>query len=189
MGKILEVLTIPDERLRNVAEPVEKIDNSIISILDDMKVTLPAADAMALAATQVNIAKRLVVVDLGYIRAFDQDQGKTYEELKLHSDVVYLINPKITLRSKEKMAMNEGCVSVPGSCAEVERTRKITYEYMDINGKVHKVEASGIESACIQHELDHLDGVLYIDHLSQEERNQVIEAVLVHRQQLGKLVT
>ncbi len=153
---LLEILHYPDPRLRNVAEPVVDFDNEIKSLVSDMFETMYAAPGIGLAATQVNVHKRILVADVSEGR----DKG------------ICLINPKIIeLAGKEQM--EEGCLSVPGVFELVERADSIKVAAFDRDGKAITVEAGGLLAVCIQHEIDHLDGKLFVDYLSQLKRSRI----------------
>ena len=184
MAKVLQVLTIPDSRLRQVAVEVDEVNVDIATTLGDMEETMFAYDGVGLAAVQVNILKRLIVINLGYIRAYDDGKIDKDTDISQYSKTECFINPVITWQSSETREMSEGCLSVPGSYSSVKRPEKIKYEYTDIMGRRQVCEAQGLEAACVQHEIDHLNGVLYIDHLEGAERDRVIEAVEDFKQQV-----
>lgn len=153
---LLDILHFPDPRLRNIAQPVEEITNEIKTLVDDMFETMYAAPGIGLAATQVNVHKRILVADVS----------------ETHSEPICLINPKIAeLTGTEQM--EEGCLSVPGVFELVERADAIKVEALDRNGKGITLEANGLLAVCIQHEIDHLDGKLFVDYLSQLKRNRI----------------
>ena len=152
---ILKVLKAPDPQLKIVAKPVKNITDDIRRILDDMLETMYADDGMGLAATQVGIHKRLVVMDLN---AGIEDLEPAPQKL---------INPEILWVSEETSVYKEGCLSVPEQRAEVTRPARVKIRYLDENGQSYEVEADSIFATCIQHEIDHLNGILYIDHLSR----------------------
>ena len=156
---ILEVLTWPDPKLREVAQPVGVVDDSMHTFVRDLFDTMYAEGGVGLAATQVGVARRVVVVDCG-------------EETP---SPIALINADIIAREGTIM-WQEGCLSVPGVTAEVERAEKITVTYLDETGDRKTLQAEGLLSVCIQHELDHLDGQLYIDRLAELERKATLIA-------------
>lgn len=153
---ILEVLRFPDERLRTVAQPVEKIDDEIRSLVKDMFETMREENGIGLAATQVNVHKRVVVMDVS------EDQGKPR----------VFINPQIT-QMDGKTISEEGCLSVPNNYAKVERAEHIVVQAQDENGEDFTLEADGLLAICIQHELDHLKGKLFVDYLSPLKRQRI----------------
>lgn len=153
---LLEVLHFPDERLRTVAQPVDKITADIKQIAADMIETMYDEEGVGLAATQVNIHQRIVVIDV----SAERDQP------------LALINPTI-LDSSGVEVSEEGCLSVPDTNAEVERAEFVTLQYQDLDGETHTVEADGLFAVCIQHELDHLKGKLFIDYLSPFKQKRI----------------
>jgi peptide deformylase len=156
-----QILTLPDPALRKVADPVGKIDEDIKKLAKDMLETMYAAPGVGLAATQVGEMKRLVVMDLA---AEGEEPAPKV-----------MINPEITKVSEDTQTTEEGCLSIPELYYEVERPAEVTVRYTDLEGKVHEEEAKERYAVCVQHELDHLDGVLYIDYLSRLKRDRVIK--------------
>lgn len=146
---LLNVLHFPDKRLRTKASPVEEVNEGIKIILDDMLETMYDAPGIGLAATQVDIHKQLVVIDLSE----EKDQP------------LFLINPVITHKEGEEVS-EEGCLSVPAYYAEVKRAESVTLKFLNREGKEVEIEADGLLAVCIQHELDHLQGKLFVDYLS-----------------------
>jgi peptide deformylase len=153
---ILDILHFPDPRLRNKAKPVAQVDDSIRRLLDDMLETMYQAPGIGLAATQVNVAKRVVVIDLS-------------EE---KDDPLCLINPEILDRDGVEQ-MEEGCLSVPGVFEQVTRADHIRVRALDRQGNPFEMEADGLLAVCIQHELDHLEGKLFVDYLSSLKRQRI----------------
>lgn len=153
---ILSVLRFPDERLRNVAKRVEKIDAEIKQLVKDMFETMRDENGIGLAATQVNVHKRVVVMDVSE----NQDTPRVF------------INPEIT-QMDGKTISEEGCLSVPNNYAKVERAEQIVVVAQDENGEEYTLEADGLLAICIQHELDHLKGKLFVDYLSPLKRQRI----------------
>lgn len=152
----LNILHFPDPRLRNVAQPVEQVDDDVRQLVDDMFETMYAAPGIGLAATQVNVARRIVVIDIS-------------EE---KNQPLCLINPElIELEGVEEM--EEGCLSVPGVFERVQRAERIRVTALDRDGKSYEMDADGLLAVCIQHEIDHLDGKLFVDYLSQLKRTRI----------------
>lgn len=154
------ILTAPDPRLKAVSAPVEKVDAELRRLVDDMIETMYDADGIGLAAIQIGAPKRIIVMDL------DQKDGKK-------NPLVY-INPKILWASDERATFEEGCLSVPDIWEEVERPAKIKAEHLDRDGKRVELDAEGLFATCLQHEMDHLEGVLFIDHLSRLKRSMAL---------------
>jgi len=158
---IRTILTAPDPRLKAVSKDVETVDSAIRTLVDDMADSMYAADGIGLAAVQIGVALRVLVIDL------DQKEGK--------KNPVAYINPKIVWASDELATFEEGCLSVPEIWDDVERPARIKAEYLDRDGKKQLLEADGLLATCLQHEMDHLNGVLFIDHLSRLKRSMAIK--------------
>lgn len=155
------ILLLPDPRLRAVADPVDKIDNEVRTLARDMLDTMYDAPGIGLAAPQVGALKRVVVMDLA-----KEDEPKA---------PIVMINPEIVKFSEETVTTEEGCLSIPELYYDVERPAEVTVRYTDLDGKTHKTSATERFAICVQHELDHLDGVLYIDYLSRLKRDRVLK--------------
>ena len=158
---VREILKLPDKRLRLRSELVKRVDASIHALVDDMFETMYAAPGIGLAAIQVGVPKRVVVMDLS-------------KKEDAHKPQVF-INPEITWASDEKSTHEEGCLSIPEFYEEVERPTEIKVKYLDLDGKTQEVEAKGLFATCLQHEIDHTNGVLFIDYLSKLKRDRVIK--------------
>jgi peptide deformylase len=158
---IRPILIAPDPRLKAVSTPVAKVDAEIRKLAEDMADSMYAAEGIGLAAVQIGVAKRVIVMDL------DQKDGK--------KDWRVFINPKITWASEEMATFEEGCLSVPEIWDDVERPARIKAEYLDLNGKKVEIEADGMLATCLQHEMDHLEGVLFIDHFSRLKRSMALK--------------
>jgi peptide deformylase len=156
-----EILILPDERLRRVADPIEAVDDSIKQLARDMLDTMYDAPGIGLAGPQIGEMKRIVVMDL----------AKEGEK----PDPIVMINPEILSYSEETAVSEEGCLSIPEIYYEVERPAEVTVRYTDLDGKTVERAAKERLATCIQHELDHLDGVLYIDYLSRLKRDRVLK--------------
>ena len=155
------ILTAPDPRLQAISTDVEKVDAEIRKLVEDMAESMYAADGIGLAAVQIGVPKRVIVIDL------DQKEGKKNPRA--------FINPKILWASEEMAVFEEGCLSVPEIWDDVERPARIKAEYLDLDGKKVELEADGMLATCLQHEMDHLNGVLFIDHLSRLKRSMAIK--------------
>ena len=154
------ILTAPDPRLQAVSLDVEAVTDEIRRLADDMADSMYAAEGIGLAAIQIGVAKRILVIDL------DQKEGK--------KNPVAYINPKIVWASDETAVFEEGCLSVPEIWDDVERPARIRCEYLDRDGKAQVLEADGLLATCLQHEMDHLNGVLFIDHLSRLKKSMAV---------------
>ena len=159
---LLTILTHPDPRLTTVAKPVAKIDQRIKTLVDDMLETMYHANGVGLAATQINVHERVVVIDVSEAR----DQA------------LVLINPEITWFSPEKQKNDEGCLSVPDIYDGVERSIEVHAQALDQHGQLQKYQADGLLAICIQHELDHLLGKVFVDYLSPLKRNRITSKLL-----------
>ena len=158
---IRPLVTLPDPRLRLKSEPVDKITDEVRNLAADMLETMYDAPGVGLAAIQIGVPKRVVVMDT----------AKKDEERR----PVVLLNPEITWASEETSTYEEGCLSIPEYYEEVERPARVRFRYTDLDGEAVEIEAEGIVATCVQHELDHLDGVLFIDHLSKLKRARVVK--------------
>jgi peptide deformylase len=156
---VREIIKLPDKRLRLVSEPVKRIDASLRKLVEDMFETLYAAPGIGLAGIQVGVAKRVIIMDLS-----KKDDTRKPE---------VFINPEITWASEEKSSYEEGCLSIPEYYEEVERPAVVKVKYLDLEGKAREVEASGLLATCLQHEIDHLNGILFIDHISKLKRDRI----------------
>ena len=154
---LLTILRYPDHRLHTVAKPVTAVDARLQTFVDDMLQTMYASDGIGLAATQVNVHERLIVIDVS------EERDKP----------LVLINPEITWASDEKKINDEGCLSVPGIYDGVERAVAVKVQALDLNGKLQTHEADGLLSVCIQHEMDHLMGKVFVEYLSPLKRNRI----------------
>jgi peptide deformylase len=153
---LLDILTFPDARLRRTAEPVERVDDQTRSLIDDMFETMYAAPGIGLAATQVNVQRRVIVIDVS------ED----------HSQPLCLVNPEILERTGIE-EMDEGCLSVPGFFETVQRADRVRVRALDRDGETFELDADGLLAVCIQHEIDHLDGRLFVDHISSLKRQRI----------------
>jgi peptide deformylase len=165
---LLQILEFPDPRLRTRAQPVTQVDASLRKLVDDMFETMYSAPGIGLAATQVNVAKRLLVIDISDRR----DQP------------LVLINPDVVAREGVEET-EEGCLSVPGVFDKVTRAEKILLRALDRDGKQFELEADGLLAVCIQHEIDHLDGKLFVDYLSELKRTRIRKKLEKERKDRG----
>ncbi|MET0365126.1 MAG: peptide deformylase [Sphingobium sp.] len=165
---ILPILEAPDPRLRTISSPVEEIDDDLQRLIDDMFETMYDAPGIGLAAIQVGVPKRLLVIDL-------QEPASEEEDAPAVKKPMVFINPRILEGSGEVSVYNEGCLSVPEQFAEVERPASVRASWMDREGRIHEETLEGLLATCLQHEMDHLEGVLFIDHLSRLKRDMVLK--------------
>jgi len=169
-----KILTEPDPILRKKCEPLEKVDTETKKLMDDMLETMYAAPGIGLAAIQVGILKRLVVIDI----------SKGEEEKK----PIFLINPQIIHQSKKTSIYEEGCLSLPGQFAEIERPAECTLKYIDYNGKEKELKADGLLATCVQHEVDHLNGILFIDYLSKLKKDMIIKKLVKQKKGIERVI-
>jgi|SRR5580704_6366698 peptide deformylase len=156
-----DIIILPDKRLRLVSEPAKKIDPELRLLVEDMFETMYEAPGIGLAAIQIGVPKRVIVMDLA-----KKDEPK---------EPRVIINPQLLWRSEERRIYEEGCLSIPEFYEEVERPAMVRVKFLDVTGAEQELEASGLLATCLQHEIDHLDGVLFIDHISKLKRDRVIK--------------
>jgi peptide deformylase len=162
---LLTIIEAPDPRLRVISQPVEAVDDDLRTLIADMFETMYAAPGIGLAAVQVGVPKRVLVIDL---------QEEEDAEGKPSRDPRVFINPEIVDPAEEWSVYNEGCLSVPDQYAEVERPVSCRARWMDLDGKQHDERIEGMLATCLQHEMDHLEGILFIDHLSRLKRDMIL---------------
>ena len=166
----IPIITIPDPVLRKVAAPVTEVTDGVRQLLTDMAETMYDAPGIGLAAPQINVSERLIVMDCG--------KDETPELFKM-------INPEIISRSDEFAVLEEGCLSIPDQTADVERPAIVEVKYTDIAGWEQRLTCEGLLAACVQHEVDHLDGVLFIDHISRLKRDMIVRRFMKEMRQSG----
>ncbi len=169
-----KIITEPDPILRRKSDNIENIDNQTRKLLDDMLETMYAAPGIGLAAVQIGILKRVIVIDVS-----KKDEKR---------NPLFLINPLITFKSNETSAYEEGCLSLPGHFAEIQRPAKCEVDYFDYHGKKKHIKAEGLLSTCIQHEVDHLNGILFIDYLSKLKKDIIIKKLIKRKKDKDKIV-
>ena len=169
-----KILIIPDPILRKKSDKVTSIDKSIKQLMNDMLQIMYDAPGIGLAAIQIGIPKRVVVMDLS-----------KNEEKK---NPMFFVNPEITWKSDSKSSYEEGCLSIPNQFAKIERSEKCNVKYLDYDGNEKKIEASGLLSTCIQHEIDHLNGILFIDYLSKLKKDNIIKKVSKNQKEIERVV-
>lgn len=176
--KILPLVIAPDPLLKQVSKPVEKVDDALRSFMDDMLQTMYAEAGLGLAAVQVGVLKRILVMDVDYDT---DDHGHHHHDHHGCSGVhvkntnpLFLVNPEIIEKSADLSSYNEGCLSFPGARAEVIRPTEVTVKFLDYNGKEQIMDMSGILATCVQHEIDHLNGIVFVDHISKLKRDMVL---------------
>jgi peptide deformylase len=158
---VRDILILPDKQLRLISKKVEKVTAEVRKLADDMLETMYEAPGIGLAAIQIGVPQRLITMDLA------KKEGPP--------NPLVFINPEVVWSSEEKSTYEEGCLSIPEYYEEVERPAKVRVRFTDLDGKVHEEEAEGLFATCIQHEIDHLNGVLFVDHLSKLKRDRVLK--------------
>ena len=158
---IKTILTEPNKFLRQISEPVEKVEELERELMNDMLETMYAANGIGLAAIQIGVPKRIIVMDLS------KEENKKLP--------MYFVNPLITKKNNEKTTYEEGCLSVPNQFAEIDRPSKCEVEYLDYNGNKQNLQAESLLATCIQHEIDHLEGILFIDYLSKLKKTFILK--------------
>jgi len=155
------ILTEPNKLLRQISQPVERVEDAERILMNDMLETMYAANGIGLAAIQIGVPRRIIVMDLS------KEENKKLP--------MYFVNPLIIKKNEEKTIYEEGCLSVPNQFAEIQRSSKCEIEYLDFNGDKQNLEAEGLLATCIQHEMDHLEGILFIDYLSKLKKEMIIK--------------
>ena len=166
---IRPILILPDAKLRQVSEPVKAVDDHVRKLMDDMVDTMHDAPGIGLAAIQIGVPRRIVVLDLA-----KKDEPP---------EVRYFVNPEIVWSSEEKSVYEEGCLSIPEYYEEVERPARIRARFLDREGQPQEIDAEGLLATALQHEIDHLNGVLFIDHISRLKRDRVIKKFIKQAKQ------
>ena len=169
-----KILTVPDVMLRKVSAPVISVDKEIKKLMDDMLETMYAAPGIGLAAVQVGVLKRVIVIDLS-----KEDEKKT---------PLFIVNPEIIFKSNDLVSYEEGCLSIPNQFAEVKRPSSCKISFLDYNGKKKEMHAEGLLATCIQHEIDHLNGILFIDHLSKLKKDLILKKTKKQKKEIDRVV-
>ena len=171
---IREIIKLPDPVLRQTSAEIETVDDDVRRLLDKMAATMYDAPGIGLAAIQIGVPKRIITIDAS--SRIDDEEGEDDSEGEKNKDdgPLFLINPVILSTSDERSVYEEGCLSIPEYFAEVERPAEVHVEYVGYDGKKHELKADGLLATCIQHEVDHLNGVLFIDYLSKLKRDLVV---------------
>jgi peptide deformylase len=174
---IREIVEVPDPRLRQISSPVEEVTDEVRELVSDMFETMYAAPGIGLAAIQIGVPQRILVIDL------QEPEEEGGEPVK---DPHVFINPEIVQHSDQEVPYTEGCLSVPDQFAEVDRPDQIRARWLDLEGKQHEEELDGLLAVCLQHEMDHLNGVLFIDHLSRLKRDMILKKLAKQRKDQQK---
>ena len=171
---IKKILTEPNKLLRQISQSVEKVGESEKELMNDMLETMYAANGIGLAAIQIGVPKRIIVMDLS------KKENK--------KPPMYFVNPLIIKKNDEKITYEEGCLSVPNQFAEIDRPSKCEVEYLDFNGNKQNLQAKGLLATCIQHEIDHLEGILFIDYLSKLKKEMIIKKLSKQRAKPDRII-
>jgi peptide deformylase len=171
---VKKILTEPDPFLRQKSQTVEKVDDDMRQLMDDMLDTMYNAQGIGLAAIQIGTPKRVIVIDL--------------LKEKEKKNPLYFVNPEIVWSSKEEATYEEGCLSVPGQFAEIDRPNKCHVKYLDYDGNKRELKAEGLLATCIQHEIDHLEGILFIDYLSKLKKSLIAKKLSKQKKELERIV-
>ena len=169
-----QILIIPDPLLRKVSEPVSSVNTEIKNLMDDMLETMYAAPGIGLAAVQIGVLKRIIVIDLS------KDGEK--------KNPLFIVNPEITFKSNELISYEEGCLSIPNQFAEVKRPSSCKVNFLDYDGKKKEINANGLLATCIQHEVDHLNGILFIDYLSKLKKDMIIKKLVKQKKGIERVI-
>ena len=173
---ILPIVEVPDPRLRQISSPVEEVNDGVRALIADMFETMYHAPGIGLAAIQVGVPKRILVMDL---QEPEEEDGPPVKDPRV------FINPEILTHSDQEVPYLEGCLSIPDQYADVDRPDRIRARWLDENGNAHEEELDGLLAVCLQHEMDHLEGILFIDHLSRLKREMVLKKLAKLRKEKG----
>ena len=169
-----QILTEPNKILRQKSQLVDKVDSDLQKLMDDMLETMYAAPGIGLAAIQVGVPKRVIVLDIA------QKDGP--------KNPMYFVNPEVVKKSENNSTYEEGCLSVPGQFAEIDRPEKCHIKYLDYYGQPQEIKAEGMLATCIQHEIDHLEGILFIDYLSKLKKSMIIKKLSKQKKAIERIV-
>lgn len=169
---VLPLVYSPDPRLKIKSEPVEKVDKEIRKLLDDMLDTMYEMNGVGLAGVQVGVHKRVLVMDTGQSGRYADENDETPPKGRVSP--VKMVNPEIIWTSEDDSPYEEGCLSFPGQYAEVKRPAVVKVRYLDENGEIRHMDCEGLTATCVQHEIDHLDGITFVDHISRIKRDMIL---------------
>ena len=180
-----EILTEPNKLLREKSLTVKEVDKDLRKLMNDMLETMYAAPGIGLAAIQVGVPKRVIVLDIGWR---DKPESTNDEKQEERKNPMYFVNPEIITKSTNNSTYEEGCLSVPGQFAEIDRPDKCHVKYLDYYGQPKELVAEGMLATCIQHEIDHLEGILFIDYLSKLKKSMIVKKLVKQKEQLDRIV-
>ena len=180
-----EILTEPNKLLREKSLTVEKVDKDLQKLMDDMLETMYAAPGIGLAAIQIGVPKRVIVLDIDWR---DKSESTSDEKHAERRNPMHFVNPEIITKSTNNSTYEEGCLSVPGQFAEIDRPDKCLIKYLDYYGQPKELVAEGMLATCIQHEIDHLEGILFIDYLSKLKKSMIVKKLAKQKERLDRIV-
>ena len=180
-----EILTEPNKLLRAKSSAVEGVDEDLQKLMNDMLETMYAAPGIGLAAIQVGVPKRVIVLDIGWR---NKSESTNDEKQVVRKNPMCFVNPEIIAKSTNNSTYEEGCLSVPGQFAEIDRPDKCHVKYLDYYGQPKELVAEGMFATCIQHEIDHLEGILFIDYLSKLKKSMIIKKLVKQKEQIDRIV-
>jgi len=172
---IKNIITEPNQILRQISKPVEKVGKEEQNLMDDMLDTMYSAKGIGLAAIQIGVPKRIIVLDIS-------------DKEKKENKPMYFVNPVVKNKNSDLSTYEEGCLSVPNQFAEIDRPSNCEVEYLDYNGEKKLLKAEGLLSTCIQHEMDHLEGILFIDYLSKLKKSMIIKKLSKQKNKVDRIV-
>ena len=180
-----EILTEPNKLLREKSLVVESIDEDLQKLMNDMLETMYAAPGIGLAAIQIGVPKRVIVLDIEWR---DKSENTSDEKQVERKNPMYFVNPEIITKSENNSTYEEGCLSVPGQFAEIIRPDKCHVKYLDYYGQPKELAAEGMLATCIQHEMDHLEGILFIDYLSKLKKSMIVKKLIKQKEQINRII-
>jgi len=180
-----QILTEPNKILREKSLKVNQVDEDLQKLMDDMLETLYAAPGIGLAAIQIGVPKRVIVLDISWRDKSESTNDEKQEERK---NPMYFVNPEVIAKSTNNSTYEEGCLSVPGQFAEIDRPDKCHIKYLDYYGQNKELVAEGMLATCIQHEMDHLEGILFIDYLSKLKKSIIVKKLIKQKEQIDRIV-
>ena len=180
-----QILTEPNGILRVKPLLVDKVDVELQKLMDDMLETMYSARGIGLAAIQIGVPKRVIVLDIG---ERDKSESTKDEKDEKRKNPMYFVNPEIITKSTNNSTYEEGCLSIPGQFAEIYRPDKCHVKYLDYYGQSKELVAEGMIATCIQHEIDHLEGILFIDYLSKLKKSMIVKKLVKQKEQLDRIV-
>ena len=185
-----QILTEPNEILRKKSLPVDKVDSDLQKLMDDMLDTMYAAPGIGLAAIQIGVPKRVIVIDITRDNENDITRDNENDIIRDNEkkNPIYFVNPEIVWKDNEESTYEEGCLSVPNQFAEINRPKGCQVKYLDYFGEPKLLKAEGLLATCIQHEIDHLEGILFIDYLSKLKKSMIVKKLSKQKKDIDRIV-